>query len=41
MSKKLEKKESKLASKAEDRATHIRRIVNEYSAAFQPHLARP
>lgn len=35
MSKKLEKKASKLARRAEDHAINIRRVVREYSTAFQ------
>lgn len=35
MSKKLEKKESKLARKAKDRATNIRRIVGDYGTSFR------
>lgn len=36
MSKKLEKKASKLVREAEDRATVIRRVVREYNNPAQP-----
>lgn len=39
MSKKLEKKASKLVRKAEDRATVIRRVVREYNDVIQTAAA--